>query len=144
MAGKRTLAVRFGRRFVRLSELASVDDKTVRLTSGEEIALAGRVQGLAQRIAQLKAHVADLASELDGTALERGGQPLAEWRQTLLGMLSLNSYRDRGWSLATLMAVAEDPTRVPEQRVAAAVAASASGDAQIKQRIEVAARVAVD
>ena len=130
-------------RFIHLADIASATPRELKLESGETVALAAPVEGLAERLAMLKTLPREDAL-LSGEALARGERSLAAWKEALADLAGGQDYRRQGWSAEALLAVVEDPSHAPEERVGAAVAATRIADPDVKKRIVVAAESSAD
>jgi len=139
-------------RFVRYADLAGVADGprevTLRLRDGRAIGLSGPALGAWQRralVARLRdaltAHRPTMATERTRAMLARGEVPFEAWRDGLReGLRREAVYRHRALERDDLVSVVGDPAAPPEQRVAAALALTASDDAEgMRTKVRVAA-----
>jgi hypothetical protein len=109
------------------------------LADPDDPALRAAIESrIAEARAAAKEHEAD-ATPI-AALLDRAGRSLGEWRSALARVLTAaTGFRDAQVSPEEIAAVVEDPTASAEQRLAAAVALGATGDAEHRARVRVAA-----
>lgn len=98
---------------------------------------------LAKRIEQAKAAY-ESRSAMRAELLARQGRPLDAWRDAIRRLVTVDGYRD-GLARDDLLSIVEDPSALPDERVAAASALSAVPDEpRVRARLSAAIATTVD